>query len=47
MTQMNPSTKQKQTHRCRDQTSGYHWGEGKGEGQYSGGIKRHKLVRIK
>ena len=26
-------TKQKQTHRYREQTSGYQWGEGKGEGQ--------------
>ena len=26
-------TKQKQTHRYREQTSGYHWGEGGGEGQ--------------
>ena len=27
-------TKKKQTHRSREQTSGYKWGEGKGEGQY-------------
>ena len=26
-------TKQKPTHRYREQTSGYQWGEGKGEGQ--------------
>ena len=26
-------TKQKQTHRYREQTSGYQWGEGKGEGR--------------
>ena len=26
-------TKQKQTHRYREQTSGYQWGEGSGEGQ--------------
>ena len=25
-------TKKKQTHRYREQTSGYQWGEGKGEG---------------
>ena len=24
--------KQKQTHRYREQTSGYQWGEGRGEG---------------
>ena len=28
-------TKKKQTHRYREQTSGYQWGEGSGEGQYS------------
>ena len=27
-------TKKKQTHRYREQTSGYQWGEGRGEGQY-------------
>lgn len=27
-------TKKKQTHRYREQTSGYQWGEGSGEGQY-------------
>ena len=27
-------TEQKQTHRCREQTSGYQWGEGGGKGQY-------------
>ena len=26
--------KKKQTHKYRDQASGYQWGEGKGEGQY-------------
>ena len=25
-------TKKKQTHRCREQTSGYQWGEGRGRG---------------
>ena len=29
-------TKQKWTHRCREQTSGYQWGEGEGEEQDSG-----------
>ena len=28
--------KKKLTHRYREQTSGYQWGEGSGEGQYSG-----------
>ena len=28
--------KQKQTHRCRKQTSGYQWGEGRWEGQDRG-----------
>ena len=32
--------KQKQTHRYRKQTSGYQWGEGRGEGQDNGmGLK--------
>ena len=39
MTQMNLSTKGKQTHRHREQTSGYQWGEGLGKGQYRGGGK--------
>ena len=26
--------KKKQTHKYREQTSGYQWGEGRGEGQY-------------
>ena len=29
-------TKKKQTHRHREQTSGYQWGEGRGEGKYVG-----------
>ena len=29
-------TKQKQTHRSREQASGYQWGEGRGEGQNRG-----------
>ena len=35
-------TKNKQTHRYREQTSGYQWGEGRGEGQYRG-----REVRVK
>ena len=37
-------TKEKQAHRCREQTSVYRWGEGKEEVQKS---KRHKLLGIK
>ena len=33
-------TQKKQTHRYREQTSGYQWGEGSGEGQY-----RHRGLR--
>ena len=29
-------TKKNQTHRSREQTSGYQWGEGKGEGKDKG-----------
>ena len=29
-------TKKKQTHRYREQTSGYQWGEGRREEQYKG-----------
>ena len=29
-------TKKKWTHRHREQTSGYQWGEGVGKGQYKG-----------
>ena len=32
--------KKKQTHRYRGQISGYPWGEGKGEEQYSGKLLR-------
>ena len=28
--------KKKQTHRHREQTNGYQWGGGRGEGQYRG-----------
>ena len=27
-------TEKKQSHRCREQTSGYQWGQGRGEWQY-------------
>ena len=40
-------TKQKQTHRYREQTSGYQWEEGPGEVLMGKGIKRAKLLRIK
>ena len=30
-------TKKNQTHSCREQASGYQWGEGRGEGQDGGG----------
>ena len=30
-------TKKKQTHKYREQTTGYQWGEGRGEEQYRGG----------
>ena len=33
---MNVSAKQKQSHRYRKQTSGYHMGERSGEGQFRG-----------
>ena len=33
-------TKQKQTHRYREQTSDYHWGEGLGGARQGKGIKR-------
>ena len=31
-------TKKKHSHRCRKQTNGYQWGEGRGEGQDRGTI---------
>ena len=31
-------TKQKQTHRYREQTGGHQWGEGRGRGKGGGGI---------
>ena len=37
--------KKKQTHINRGQTSGYQWGEGRGEGALQGlGTKRYKLL---
>jgi len=44
-------TKKKQTHRYREQASGYQWGE-EGEGQYTGGGKRvimkiYKIIGMK
>ena len=30
-------TKQKQTHRYREQTGGHQWGEGRGRGKVGGG----------
>ena len=35
----------KQIHRYREQTSGFQWGEGRGETGV--GVKRHKLLCIK
>ena len=29
-------TKKRQTHKYREETSGYKWGEGMGDGQYRG-----------
>ena len=38
-------TKQKQTHRYKEQTRGYQWGEGRQEGAVQGqGFKRYKLI---
>lgn len=42
---VNITKKKKQTHRSREQTSGFQWGEGKKEGQV--GIKKYKLLCIK
>ena len=39
-------TKKKQTHRYREQTSGYQWGGRRGV-KYKCGIKRYKLLFIK
>ena len=36
-------TKKKQTDRYREQTNGYHWGEGWGRGNREVGVKRYKL----
>ena len=35
-------TKKKETHRYREQTSGYQWGEGRGEGKKGGRRLRDK-----
>ena len=41
----NDITKQKQTHRYTEQTSGYQWGEGRGEGQDKDrGLKVHTTM---
>ena len=40
-------TKQKQTHRYREQTSGYKWAEEQGEGQHRKEIRGYKLLGIK
>ena len=41
-------TKQKETHRYREQANGYQWGEGRKEGpDRDMGVKRHKLLCIK
>ena len=38
-------TKKKQIRKYREQTSGYQWGEGRGEGQYRGmGLKKKGLL---
>ena len=37
-------TKKKQTHRYREQTSGYQWGEGRGEGKYKGGRSYYGII---
>ena len=47
MTQMNLSTKQKQTHRHREQTCGYQGGEAGGGKDWEFGISRCKLVYIR
>ena len=39
-------TKKKQTHRYREQTSGYQWGEGMEKGQMGVGTGRYKLLGI-
>ena len=40
-------TKKQQTNRCREQTSGYQWGEGRGEGQYRGrGLKERIIMGL-
>ena len=36
-----------QTHKYRGQTSGYQWGEGKGEGQHGGGDEEAQTITYK
>ena len=44
----NNSNKNKQTHRYREQTSGWQWGDRRGEGHDdSRGIKKYKLLSIR
>ena len=40
-------TKKKQTHRYREQTNGYQWGDRRGGAIQGTGSKKHKLLRIK
>ena len=47
-TWMNITTKKKQTHIYREQTSGYQWAKGKGDGQDRiKGIKKYKFIVYK
>ena len=40
-------TKKKETHGCREQSSGHQWGESRGEGQVRVKGLRYKLLCIK
>ena len=40
-------TKETQIHRYREQTSGYQWGEGRGEGQIGVGDSEVQTIRYK
>ena len=44
---INNNNKKQQTHRYREQTSGYHWGEGREEGEIGEGEKKVQTVRYK
>ena len=46
MTQMNVSMKQKQTHRCKEQTCVCREGKARGEMKWEAGISRCKLLYI-